>query len=113
MLCTLQSTASKLLPRRPMPVAPYAAGAEGDLQLAWENLETAKVIWAKDADNHAQQLAGRAGQAADGGLAVQSAFAIWQALATAVVTLLLPSHYCSQQSGCGHGSAAPLSCTTL
>ncbi|PRW60974.1 TPR domain containing [Chlorella sorokiniana] len=33
------------------------SGAEGDLQLAWENLETAKVIWAKDADRHAQQLA--------------------------------------------------------
>ncbi|KAI7839538.1 hypothetical protein COHA_006720 [Chlorella ohadii] len=33
------------------------SGAEGDLQLAWENLETAKVIWAKDADSHAQQLA--------------------------------------------------------
>lgn len=45
---------------------PSAAGAEGDLQLAWENLETAKVIWAKDADAHAQQLAGGLGSSSGG-----------------------------------------------
>lgn len=45
---------------------PSAAGAEGDLQLAWENLETAKVIWAKHADAHAQQLAGGWGSSSGG-----------------------------------------------
>lgn len=35
-----------------------SAAAGGDLQLAWENLEAAKVIWSRDAAANAQQLAG-------------------------------------------------------
>eukprot|EP00887_Chlorella_sp_A99_P007057 scaffold2.g7057.t1 len=34
-----------------------AEQAESDLQLAWENLETAKVIWQREADKHTQELA--------------------------------------------------------
>jgi hypothetical protein len=42
--------------------APHTAAgeaAENDLQLAWENLETAKVIWSREGEErHSQQLAG-------------------------------------------------------
>jgi len=33
--------------------------AESDLQLAWENLEAAKAIWAQQPEQHVLQLAGR------------------------------------------------------
>ena len=33
------------------------ADVEGDMQLAWENLETARAIWNKDADAHHEELA--------------------------------------------------------
>lgn len=45
------------------PAAPPAAaggdgdGADTDLQLAWENLESAKVIWSRDAQHNAAALA--------------------------------------------------------
>lgn len=42
---------------RALALARPAAAAEGDLQLAWENLDTAKVIWGRDPAAHAQQLA--------------------------------------------------------
>ena len=51
-------------PAQPKEPSPEAAdgegegdGAEGDLQLAWENLETARAIWAKNADSHREHLA--------------------------------------------------------
>lgn len=54
-----------------------AAGeaADNDLQLAWENLETAKVIWSREGEErHSQQLAG----------------ALQRGAATSYSTLLIP-----------------------
>lgn len=37
------------------------SGEASDLQLAWEHLEAAKVIWAKDGARNAERLAGGGG----------------------------------------------------
>lgn len=53
--------AAHLFPCSRCSSPPAAAGDGGgsDLQLAWENLETAKVIWQREGeDKNAQQLAG-------------------------------------------------------
>ena len=47
----------------PLPAAESAEG--GDLQLAWENLDSAKVIWSKDAQVNAAALADVHGLLAD------------------------------------------------
>jgi nuclear autoantigenic sperm protein len=42
-----------------------ATGGEGDLQLAWENLETARAIWSRDAASHHTELASTHGLLGD------------------------------------------------
>lgn len=74
---------------------------DGDLQLAWENLETARAIWAKNPEANRAELAG---ESVCTSLLLLCTLSLHVLLSFSLIRVMLLRFRCVRPArGCGHG----------